>query len=76
MQNFIQFNPILRQSPEDILAYYQENNIELPDNKYLLDYLSPAIPLEIQSKFEVGKKGSFTKKELPEIKKIELPKKE
>lgn len=43
MQNFVKFDPILKQSPEDILSYYQENNLELPDNKYLLEYLSPVI---------------------------------
>lgn len=71
MQNFVQFDPILKQSPEDIVNYYQQNNLELPDNKYLLDYISPALPSTIESEFSVGKKGSFTKKELPILKKID-----
>lgn len=70
MQNFVHFDPILKQSPEDIVNYYQQNNLELPDNKYLLNYVSPVLSIPEETKFQVGQKGTISKKPLPEIKKI------
>lgn len=74
MQNFVQFDPILKQSPEDILNYYKENNLDLPDNKYLLDYVSSVLPSKQESLVEKPKEkySSFNvdKKKLPEVKKL------
>lgn len=34
MNEFAGFNPLVESSPEQALAYYENNNLELPDNKY------------------------------------------
>ena len=78
MQNFVKFDPILRQSPEDVVNYYQENNLKLPDNKYLIDYVSPALqdntsisninlPREKYSAFKERTKVPISKKEWPYV---------
>lgn len=76
MQNFVQFDPILKQSPEDILNYYKENNLEIPDNKYLLNYISPVISTEqedykIEQPKEKTTSSKNNKRNVPKIKKIE-----
>jgi len=34
MNEFTGFNPLVESSPEQALAYYEDNNLDLPDNKY------------------------------------------
>lgn len=34
MNEFAGFNPLVESSPDQALAYYEDNNLDLPDNKY------------------------------------------
>jgi hypothetical protein len=40
MTDYSSFNPLLKKSPNDILQYYQDNEIPLPDNPLFKDYLN------------------------------------
>lgn len=73
MDNVAIFEPIEKTIQNELIDYYSENGLELPNNSLILDYLNWKNPSKIESEntFYAGKVGSKPRKTQP---KQNLPK--
>lgn len=63
MNDFLLFNPIGKEFQEDLLNYYQENGLELPDHPVIQQFFAaPTDQISTKTSNPTPKKSIFQKK--------------